>query len=231
MRSGLQLRELGAGQFLAVLDTLTGIYQAAMAPPIEQLPGRSSIMERHAGYASFRAVVASLPAQDPPGLPAQDPPGLPARDPPGLPATDPAALVPGGAPGGQEGQNDRAPRLIGFAYGFHGARGQWWHDLVQEVITHKHGALAADRWLGDSFEVAEVHVHPRHQGRGTGRAMIRRLTAGQPERTAVLSTMDTHSRARRLYLSLGFTDLVAAFIFPGTDLPYAIMGAPLPLRD
>jgi ribosomal protein S18 acetylase RimI-like enzyme len=195
MRTGLQLSDIGAAEFLALLDTLTGVYQAAMEPPAEQLPGRSSIMERHAGYPSFRAVVAAEPA---------------ARD---------AAR-----------RGDHIPRLAGFAYGFHGARGQWWHDLVREVVAHKDGATAAEEWFGDSFEIAEVHVHPGHQGHGMGRAMMRRLTEGQPERTAVLSTMDTLSRARRLYRGLGFTDLVAGFVFPGSDLPYAIMGAPLPLR-
>ncbi|HEY5987248.1 MAG TPA: GNAT family N-acetyltransferase, partial [Streptosporangiaceae bacterium] len=139
---------------------------------------------------------------------------------------DPAAQ----ATDDRQAEADRLARVVGFAYGFHGAPGQWWHDLVHEVIASKHGAPAADEWLGDSFEIAEVHVHPRHQGRGAGRAMLLRLTAGRPERTAVLSTMDTHSRARRLYRGLGFDDLVAGFIFPGTDLPYAVMGAALPLR-
>ena len=59
--------------------------------------------------------------------------------------------------------------------------------------------------------------------------MMLRLTAGRPERAAVLSTMDANTRARRLYRRLGFTDLLTGFTFPGTELPYAIMGAPLPL--
>jgi GNAT superfamily N-acetyltransferase len=91
------------------------------------------------------------------------------------------------------------------------------------------GARAADDWFDDSLEIAEVHVLPGHQGQGTGLAMMLRLTAGRPERAAVLSTMDANTRARRLYHGLGFTDLLTGFVFPGTDLPYAIMGAPLPL--
>jgi ribosomal protein S18 acetylase RimI-like enzyme len=203
MRSGLELWELGADQFLADLDALTEIYQAAMEPPPEQLPGRSSIMERHARYGLFRAVVAAQPCYDP---------AAQRRD-------------------SQQVKSVPLARVVGFAYGFHGAPGQWWHDLVHEVIAGKHGASAADEWLGDSFEIAEVHVHPCHQGLGAGRAMMLRLTAGRPERTAVLSTMDTDSRARRLYRGLGFDDLVAGFIFPGTDLPYAVMGAALPLQN
>ena len=74
-----------------------------------------------------------------------------------------------------------------------------------------------------------MHVHPVYRGRGTGLAMLLRLTEGRPERTALLSTMDANTLARRLYRGLGFTDLLANFAFAGTEEPYAIMGAPLPL--
>jgi GNAT superfamily N-acetyltransferase len=124
-----------------------------------------------------------------------------------------------------------ARALVGFAYGFHGSAGQWWHDVVRENLTAHHGREAAGHWLGDSFEFAEVHVRPGHQGRGTGRAMMHTLAAGRPERTAVLSTPDGQTRARRLYRSLGFADLLPPFTFPGAGPSYAIMGAELPLRD
>ena len=190
MQAGLELRELDAGRFLANLATCTSIYAAAMNPPEYQLPGRHTIMERHAGYAAFRAVAAITLAAD----------------------GDPAP-----------------PLLAGFAYGFHGGGGQWWHDLVSRVAAGILGAPAADAWFGDSLEIAEVHVLPSHQGHGTGLAMMLRLTSGRPERAAVLSTMDANTKARRLYRGLGFTDLLTGFTFPGTEMPYAIMGAPLPL--
>jgi ribosomal protein S18 acetylase RimI-like enzyme len=195
VQAGLELRELDADEFLASLDACTSVYAAAMAPPDYQLPGRHSIMERHAGYAAFRGIVViQATSGEPAGAPANGP-------------------------------------VIAFAYGFHGEGGQWWHDLVTHAVTGRLGRTAADDWLADSFEIAEVHVLPAYQGQGTGLAMMRRLTAGRPERTAVLSTMDADTRARRLYRGLGFTDLIASFAFAGTDAPYAIMGAPLPLRD
>ena len=101
--------------------------------------------------------------------------------------------------------------------------------MVRRAATSTLGARTADDWLDDSLEIAEVHVRPGYQGRGTGLAMMLRLTSGRPERSAVLSTMDANTRARRLYRGLGFTDLLTGFEFPGTNLPYAIMGAPLPL--
>ena len=195
VQPGLILAELDGNQFLANLEACAGVYAAAMNPPEEQMPGRHTIMERHSGYAAFRAIAAIVPPAG--GAPAD------------------------GAPADGE--------LVGFAYGFHGGGGQWWHDVVSRTTASILGSRAARDWFGDSLEIAEVHVLPSYQGRGTGLAMMLRLTAGRPERAAVLSTMDANTRARRLYRGLGFTDLLTGFTFPGTELPYAIMGAPLPL--
>jgi ribosomal protein S18 acetylase RimI-like enzyme len=119
---------------------------------------------------------------------------------------------------------------VGFGYGFHGAAGQWWHDTVDRALAAAHGEQAAAAWLEDSFEVAELHVTPEYQGRGIGTDVLHRLVSERSERTALLSTPDTESRARRLYRSSGFTDLLTGFLFPGGDPPYAVMGAALPLR-
>jgi GNAT superfamily N-acetyltransferase len=119
--------------------------------------------------------------------------------------------------------------IIAFAYGFHGDSGQWWHDLVRSALTSTSGYAAATQWLDDSFEVAELHVRPEHQRRGIGRRLLFRLTGDRTERTAVLSTMDANSPARRLYRSLGFTDLLTDYRFAGAPVPYAVMGAALPL--
>jgi ribosomal protein S18 acetylase RimI-like enzyme len=119
--------------------------------------------------------------------------------------------------------------VVGFAYGFHGAPGQWWHDVVLSGVTAAGGQQHAAAWLADAMEIAEVHVRPEHQHRGTGRGMLLALTGGRPERTAVLSTRDTDSTARRLYRGLGFTDLLTGYIFPGGGPAYAVMGAVLPL--
>jgi ribosomal protein S18 acetylase RimI-like enzyme len=193
VQPGLTLTPLGSAQFLANLEACVRVYAAAMNPPEQQLPGRQSIMERHAGYRGFRAIAAMSPAAGP---------------------------APAAAP---------EPQLAGFAYGFHGAPGQWWHDLVTGAVASRLGQARAGEWFADAFEIAEVHVLPGYQGRGTGLALMRALTAGRPERTAVLSTLDASTRARRLYRGLGFTDLLTGFAFPGAGEPYAIMGAPLPL--
>ena len=124
----------------------------------------------------------------------------------------------------------RQSGVVGFAYGFHGTDGQWWHDLVRSALAKVGGRDYARQWMAESFEVAEVHVHPDYQGRGIGRAMVPALLHPRLERTALLSTQDTESRARRLYRGLGFADLVTGYRFPGTDPPYAVMGTVLPLQ-
>ena len=124
---------------------------------------------------------------------------------------------------------DGAP--AGFCYGFRGESGQWWHDMVAGALATRNGARDGMAWLADSFEVAELHVMPQWQGRGIGRSLLLGVTAGRLERTAVLSTHDAETVARRLYRSAGFTDLLTGFRFSGGDPAYAVMGAVLPLRD
>jgi ribosomal protein S18 acetylase RimI-like enzyme len=197
-------RELSQAAFTAELDALTAVYEAAMKPDPGQLPGRRSIMARHATYAGFRALAVT--AGDAGGPPAPPAPGDPRPDRP------------------------RPGQIIGFGYGFRGADGQWWHDVVAAALTAKAGPAIAAAWLSDSLEIAEVHVHPGYHRRGIGRSLVLGLATGRPERTAVLSTQDAESPARHLYRVLGFTDLLTGYAFPGTPVPYAVMGAALPLR-
>ena len=127
--------------------------------------------------------------------------------------------------------DDESGEPVGFSYGFRGAPGQWWYDTVARALAATGGRQAAAAWLDDAFEVAELHVAPEYQGSGIGSGLLLRLTSGRPERTAVLSTRDAETRARRLYRGVGFTDLLTGFSFyPGGEPPYAVMGAELPLR-
>ena len=122
-------------------------------------------------------------------------------------------------------------RMLGFSYGFHGEPGQWWYDAVSAVLARTLGVELASQWLADSLEIAEVHVRTDEQRGGLGTRMLNALTAGRPERTAMLSTPDRDTTARRLYRRMGFADLVTGYSFPGGSPPYAVMGAVLPLRD
>jgi ribosomal protein S18 acetylase RimI-like enzyme len=123
--------------------------------------------------------------------------------------------------------------LLGVAYGYPGAPGQWWQQQV--VLGMQRGGLPAQQiaqLTNSYFELTELHIHPRAQGRGVGEALARRLLAGRCERNVLLSTPETNgeaNRAWRLYRRLGFNDIIRRYHFAGDPRPFAILGRPLPL--
>jgi ribosomal protein S18 acetylase RimI-like enzyme len=123
------------------------------------------------------------------------------------------------------GAYDDRDGLIGFCYGFPGQDGSWWGMQIQ---PHLAAAGHAD-WLGDAFELTELHVHPDHQRRGLGRTLITTVCAEAAQPRVLLSAKAGDSPARHLYHTLGFADLTEPFRFIGFDTPYRVMGAPLPL--
>ena len=122
--------------------------------------------------------------------------------------------------------HDGHGRLVGIAYGYLGAPGQWWHDQVRAALRREQAA----EWLDDSFEVCELHVRPAHQGAGLGRALLDALLDGVPARTAVLTTPDSETRARRFYRAGGWVDLVRELRFPGDPREFAVLGLRLTPR-
>jgi ribosomal protein S18 acetylase RimI-like enzyme len=118
-------------------------------------------------------------------------------------------------------------QLVGFAYGYTTAPGQWWHDLVRRALSRE----AAQEWLTDAFELSELHVQPEYHGRGVGRRLLTALAGGVPNSSMLLSTPDADTRAFRLYRSTGFVDLARNYLFPGDGRPFAVLGARLPLLE
>ncbi|MFD1658437.1 GNAT family N-acetyltransferase [Streptomyces caeni] len=117
-------------------------------------------------------------------------------------------------------------RLVGFVYGMPNDRTHWWSTVVEPYLR----AQGHEDWLDHSFVITELHVHPQYQNRGIGRALITTITDGADEPRSILSAIDTDSPARGLYRSLGYEDLARQVLFPSAPKPYAVMGAPLPLR-
>jgi GNAT superfamily N-acetyltransferase len=116
-----------------------------------------------------------------------------------------------------------AGRLVGIAYGYRGAPGQWWHDQVWAALDEQ----VATRWVAGAFEVCEFHVRPEQQGTGLGRELISRLLSLTDARTAVLTTPDADTRARRFYRRAGWIDLVGDLRFPGDPRAFAVLALPL----
>lgn len=123
--------------------------------------------------------------------------------------------------------------LLGVAYGYPGAPGQWWQQQV--ILGLQRGGLPPQEIAGlmnSYFELTELHIHPRAQGRGLGEALARRLLEGRAEENVLLSTPETTgepNRAWRLYRRLGFTDVIRRYHFAGDPRAFAILGRKLPL--
>jgi ribosomal protein S18 acetylase RimI-like enzyme len=123
--------------------------------------------------------------------------------------------------------------LLGVAYGYAGGPGQWWQQQV--VLGLQRGGLPPQeiaQLMSSYFELTELHIHPRAQGRGLGEALARRLLAGRAEKNVLLSTPETNgeaNRAWRLYRRLGFTDIIRRYHFAGDPRAFAILGRALPL--
>ncbi|ORW53974.1 acetyltransferase [Mycobacterium paraense] len=143
-----------------------------------------------------------------------------------------APEAPGGPPPSAADLSN-AP-LLGVAYGYPGAPGQWWQQQVV-LGLQRGGAPPAEisRLMDSYFELTELHIHPQAQGRGIGEALARRLLAARQEKNVLLSTPETNgepNRAWRLYRRLGFTDIIRGYHFAGDPRAFAILGRALPLQ-
>jgi ribosomal protein S18 acetylase RimI-like enzyme len=123
--------------------------------------------------------------------------------------------------------------LLGIAYGYCGAPDQWWQQQVVAGL-HRVGADATRiaELMTSYFELTELHIHPRAQGRGLGEALARRLLADRGESHVMLSTPEINgeaNRAWRLYRRLGFADIIRGYHFAGDPRAFAILGRTLPL--
>ena len=135
----------------------------------------------------------------------------------------------------QEGHDQRSRQsrpMLGVAYGYCGAPDQWWQ---QQVVAGLHRVGADSTRIAELmtsyFELTELHIHPRAQGRGLGEALARRLLADRGESHVLLSTPEINgeaNRAWRLYRRLGFTDVIRGYHFAGDPRPFAILGRTCP---
>lgn len=123
-------------------------------------------------------------------------------------------------------RSDEDGTIQGFAYGYTGQDGQWWHDIVARAL----GPTMTKRWMQGNFELVELAVAPSAQGQGIGSRLHDRLMADLPQATALLSTALMETPALRLYRNRGWEQLVHELIFPGNALPYTILGLDLKAR-
>jgi len=190
-----------------------GIYVAAMGYPPGTAAHRAPMWAEHMLRAGWQAAAAVGDARS--GAAVGD-----ARSGAAV-GDDPSGTGPACAP------------LLGIAYGYRGARRQWWCEEVRSgLLASARSATAADALLDGYFELTELHVLPTAQGLGLGEQLLRRLLAERSERSVLLSTPEVpqeRNRAWQLYRRLGFTDVLRHFRFAGDGRPFAVLGRDLPL--
>jgi ribosomal protein S18 acetylase RimI-like enzyme len=92
-------------------------------------------------------------------------------------------------------------RLVGFAYGYTGERGQWWADQAARVLAPD----VAAEWLGGHFDLVSLGVLEEARRRGVGGALLQKITHGLPQRRWILmTTADADDPARHLYAREGW---------------------------
>jgi ribosomal protein S18 acetylase RimI-like enzyme len=111
--------------------------------------------------------------------------------------------------------------LAGFAYGYEGRPGEWWHDLVAAALTREQRA----QWLAPGhFEIVELQVAPELEGRGIGSRLHDALLARARGSTAVLSTAVSNERARGFYARRGWEQLLDEIGFGEGYPPFVVLG-------
>jgi ribosomal protein S18 acetylase RimI-like enzyme len=113
--------------------------------------------------------------------------------------------------------------LAGFAYGYHGGPGQWWHDAVAAAL----GPAGEERWLAPGhFELVELHVRSDLWGRGIGGGLHDAILAPETG-PAVLSTQQDNERALALYARRGWQVIVPEIDFGAGYPPFCVLGKDL----
>ncbi|HWC23226.1 MAG TPA: GNAT family N-acetyltransferase [Flexivirga sp.] len=93
-------------------------------------------------------------------------------------------------------------RLLGFAWGFRGERGQYWPDLVARTLPD-----VGAEWVGGHFEFVELAVDPAARRQGIGRRLHDALLDGLTGRALLGTSADETDPAVRLYRSCGWRTL------------------------
>ncbi|MBE9156518.1 GNAT family N-acetyltransferase [Nodosilinea sp. LEGE 06152] len=115
---------------------------------------------------------------------------------------------------------DNARSILGFACGYASEPGFWWHDAVKSQLDPDVATL----WFASGFEVAELAVIPKAQGKGIGGQLHDRLLHKLPYQTALLQTSKDALVSFNMYRKRNWLVIEPEFKFLGSDEACIIMG-------
>jgi GNAT superfamily N-acetyltransferase len=93
--------------------------------------------------------------------------------------------------------------LVGFIYGYHGRRGEWWENWILERLPQ----AIFDEWFENQFDLTEFCVRSERHGEGIGSLLYNALfddVAATSYERAVLTTRRLNNPARGFYLRRGW---------------------------
>jgi ribosomal protein S18 acetylase RimI-like enzyme len=116
-----------------------------------------------------------------------------------------------------------AKNVVGFAYGYTSTPGQYYHELLKRALSTAHQS----GWLENTFEIAELAVHPSKRRTGLGKRLVENLMKHTSNQMAILTTQINNLPARKLYEQLDWKIIQQNFKPSETAEPYVIMGKKL----
>jgi GNAT superfamily N-acetyltransferase len=94
--------------------------------------------------------------------------------------------------------------LVGFIYGYHLQRSNWWPRMILPALA----AAGQDHWLENCFELVEFAVDPDRQGQGIGSRLYDALFSGVTQPRALLGTDPPPTPAHTLYTRQGWVTIL-----------------------
>lgn len=102
--------------------------------------------------------------------------------------------------------------LIGFVFGFGFAKGNWWEQQIAERLPVSYD------WYENTFELNELAVEPRMQGKKYGEKLMRALLDEIKSKNILLGTAKhNNEHVLRFYKKLGFEIVIDNFFYEGNS--------------
>ncbi len=73
---------------------------------------------------------------------------------------------------------------VGMAYGWKSVRGTYWTEKLRGQLSEN-----CDHWTDDNFELVDIAIRPKYQGKGAGKILYQALFNNLNYKTSILYTL------------------------------------------